>query len=385
MSHQDLMPDSHQPSDSINTLALLVEPTPYLSELLDELESIVPGGVAAVYISQQLSQEWDLGDSQVEVLPTSSIAAVLRLLTVIRRRKPDSMLIAGWAGLAQLTALLIGRVLGIRTVVTLDTFKPTSRRRAWIRRLVLRLPDHFLPAGSPQARFLRDQGVSDERMTLAWLTSNTERIQCYCKANRADARLRLAEQDDIPTQALAVAFIGRLEWIKGVDLLIDAYRRISSERERALLIVGSGSMAPHLRDLGDEDSTIKFLGRREGDSLLDVYAAADIVVVPSRVEAWGLVVGEALASGSAVIVSDQCGAAEDLVQSTDAGLVFRMDEPNSLKDELQRLFESEALVQQCIRNAKHVASSWSTKDWAACVARELLGAVWSEPRRTDPS
>ena len=104
-------------------------------------------------------------------------------------------------------------------------------------------------------------------------------------------------------------FAGRLVEAKGVPDLLAARERLGAAA-LPLVVAGTGPLEPLLRDR----TGVHALGFRNRDELVELYALADRTVVPSRDEPWGVVVNEALACGSPVVVSDAVGAARDLVR-----------------------------------------------------------------------
>ncbi len=108
--------------------------------------------------------------------------------------------------------------------------------------------------------------------------------------------------------------VKRLHEVAGHDVLLAAFQRVASEHPDAVLwIVGQGELRPALeakaRDLGLA-AKVRFLGMLDNDTLWRFYAAADLFVLPSRLESWGTVMLEALACGTRVVATDTVGGVE---------------------------------------------------------------------------
>lgn len=130
------------------------------------------------------------------------------------------------------------------------------------------------------------------------------------RPNGSVARMRQAHAPGGPL----IAYTGRVEWEKGVQVLLEAMPRVRAERPDARLVVaGRGSYLPDLesqaRRLGIADMTA-FLGWVSEQDLRALVAAADVAVAPSLYEPFGLVALEATALGTPVIVSDTGGLSE---------------------------------------------------------------------------
>jgi glycosyltransferase involved in cell wall biosynthesis len=111
-----------------------------------------------------------------------------------------------------------------------------------------------------------------------------------------------------------VLFCGRLEWQKGPDLLVEAIPRVLGGHGNAKFVfAGDGGMRPQLEhrawQIGAGPS-VRFLGFRGGDSLVELYKMADVVCVPSRNEPFGIVILEAWSAEKPVVATDVGGPNE---------------------------------------------------------------------------
>jgi glycosyltransferase involved in cell wall biosynthesis len=131
---------------------------------------------------------------------------------------------------------------------------------------------------------------------------------------------------------LRLLFLSRLHPKKGIPLLLDAVARARAEGTRVeLAIAGDGPTAYKNELLARVDQLglrglVRFLGHVEGPLKREILAAADVSVLPSHQENFGIAVAEAMSAGLAVIVSDQVGVATD-VRAAGAGLVVPVDVP----------------------------------------------------------
>lgn len=118
-------------------------------------------------------------------------------------------------------------------------------------------------------------------------------------------------------------FVGRLEYIKGVQNLINAFR---DNPEFDLLIAGDGVYRRALELQADGCSNIKFLGRQDQGSLSGLYRSAMAVIVPSICyETFGIIIIEAFSYKTPVIVND-LGALPEVVEDSGGGFVYQNEE-----------------------------------------------------------
>lgn len=120
------------------------------------------------------------------------------------------------------------------------------------------------------------------------------------------------------SQKLSYIYVGRLSSEKNVEELVYNFNKL----ENTLYIVGDGPMADQLKINANQN--IKFLGHINNSDLHKTYRMADVFILPSQSEPWGLVVEEALNSGLPLIVSDRVGCKNDLVIALGTGIVFSL-------------------------------------------------------------
>ena len=128
-----------------------------------------------------------------------------------------------------------------------------------------------------------------------------------------------------------ILFSGKLIPRKRPLDLVAAIERLSHEVN--VLFVGDGSLAGPVRSSLSPDSGV-VTGFVNQSALTSYYHAADVLVLPSESETWGLVVNEAMAAGTLPVVSDRVGCAPDLVH--DLGEIFRCGDVTDLADALVR-------------------------------------------------
>jgi glycogen synthase len=184
-------------------------------------------------------------------------------------------------------------------------------------------------------------------------------------------RSRFAQPDE-----KLVLLVGRLVYEKGFQLALEALpgliERVGNVR---FLVAGSGTAEGELREQATAlglDPHGTFLGWIGDDVLHSLYRIADLTVVPSIYEPFGLVALEAMASGCPCLVADT-GGLREVVPNEDVGLRFRSRDPRSLASMAERLLTEEELRDRLVAEAsEHVLSF----DWAD-VARQV-GEVYTE-------
>ena len=177
-----------------------------------------------------------------------------------------------------------------------------------------------------------------------------------------------------PGTELLVLFAGRLEREKGVDVLLEAWRRADLGPGARLALAGTGPLAGAVAGAGTD---IRGLGYVPGSQLPSLYAAADVLVLPSVrtatfVEPWGLVVNEAMLQSTPVIASDAVGAvAGGLVRDGHNGLVAPAGDAAALAVRLETVARAPELRARMGAAALEDASALTPSAWAEGVGNAL--------------
>jgi len=149
-------------------------------------------------------------------------------------------------------------------------------------------------------------------------------------------RERIMEHYPILKDKKIILFLGRINWKKGLDILVKAYSRLAKERSDIhLLIVGSneGGYEKKLRRWLKNEGVLErvtLTGMLSGREKLEAFIGSDVFVLPSYSENFGMAVVEAMACNLPTIISNQVGICKE-VKSARAGLVIHTDQ-----DELYR-------------------------------------------------
>jgi glycosyltransferase involved in cell wall biosynthesis len=133
-----------------------------------------------------------------------------------------------------------------------------------------------------------------------------------------------------------ILFASKLQERKRCADLLAAHRLLR-ERRPYLLIVGEGEERQRLEHQAAGDPDVRFPGFRNQTELPRYFDLCDVFVLPSRHEPWGLVVNEAMNAGRAVVVSDDVGCQQDLVQEGETGTVFPVADVAALAAALERV------------------------------------------------
>jgi glycosyltransferase involved in cell wall biosynthesis len=172
-------------------------------------------------------------------------------------------------------------------------------------------------------------------------------------------------------------FSGRLVPVKRVDLLIDAFAAMASDRpDWDLLIVGDGRLREELVGRVPEGlrQRVVWTGFLQGQELASAFHAADVLVLPSDVENWAVVVQEAMATGLVVVASDIVGAAHEMVADGVSGRIFSKGDCESLRRSLEDVTHPDRIDGYKSESLKELRRYRQEVDPVAEVRRALLNS-----------
>jgi glycosyltransferase involved in cell wall biosynthesis len=160
-------------------------------------------------------------------------------------------------------------------------------------------------------------------------------------------------------------FCGQMIARKGLDILLNAFRELGTHAR--LLLVGreadlSALLAPLPSAVRDR---ITYAGFQPPEELPRFFAKADVFVLPSRYDGWGVVVNQALGAGLPILCSDQVGAGQDLVREGVNGLRFRAGDVLALKKVMARCLEEKELLTEWGDASWKLALEWTPEAGAA--------------------
>jgi glycosyltransferase involved in cell wall biosynthesis len=153
--------------------------------------------------------------------------------------------------------------------------------------------------------------------------------------------------------ALRLLFVGRVSKLKGINIILEAIRMITIDVQ--LEIIGPvGDAGDLLNYLPGNVIHIPYL---DHGTLVSHYQNADIVLSPSYLDSWGMVVLESMACGTPVIVSENTGSKE--VVEKGGGIVIPVGDAGSLKEKLEYLFQNRREIETLGRRAAELAETYT--------------------------
>lgn len=258
-----------------------------------------------------------------------------RALDQIVQCRPDVVVVVGYIGLTNQLVMRGLRKLGIPWVFWGEI--PGLHQRGFLGRKIRELLQRPLRHAAGIA------GVGSHAVnayqTLLQKTPGRRvfaNLPYHCEL----ASFRDAAASRVRGAGVRFLYCGQLIERKGVDLLVDAFVRLAVDHPTVeLVLVGEGPLRSQLlkRIPSSLISRVRFDGFAEVDQLPSKFAGADVFVLPSRHDGWGVVVNQAIAAAMPVIATENVGAVHDMVVDGQNGFRITAGSVDSLYGAMQRL------------------------------------------------
>jgi glycosyltransferase involved in cell wall biosynthesis len=288
------------------------------------------------------------------------------IIGTLHRERYDALIVHGYAHatewLAFLAAAASSTPILLRGESTLRRGRPI-----WLvmgKRLVLgallRRIHGALAIGALNRQFYASYGVPEGRVFFVPYAVDNDRFQSEAELLRP-RRAALRAGLGWPVERPVILYSGKLIPRKRpMDLLL-AYARVTAAHPATLVYLGEGSERGRLvkeaarRGLTSVVIT-GFVNQRE---IPQYYASADVLVLPSSHEPWGLVVNEAMCFGLPVIASDAVGAGPDLVRPGENGFVYPVGDVDALAHALRELLADQHRLARMGGRSREIVTAYS--------------------------
>jgi glycosyltransferase involved in cell wall biosynthesis len=246
------------------------------------------------------------------------------LPTLIRHSHIDALLVHGYSNISHWLAYATAVGSGIPYLLRGDSrpegggvhgAKMTAKRTLILP--LVRNAGACLAIGEENREFYRSYGAQSDRIFFAPYSVDTERFSvagAVGRAHRTSMLGSLGLEPEIPLVLFAAKLVS---WKRPVDVVM-AMDQL--EHPANLIVIGDGPLRHDMEELASRRPWMRMLGFVNQCKIAEWYGAAELFVLPSDREKWGLAVNEAMAAGAVPIVSDVVGCASELV-TRDVGWV----------------------------------------------------------------
>ena len=276
--------------------------------------------------------------------------------------KPDVIITSGYDDLAYWQGFLYCKIFKKKYILwnstTLLSVGSVEGIKGRLKKIIIRGADKYIAYGTKAKEYLEYFGAEGGKIYIGSNTVDMDYFRSRVEEYRNGDNF-LRERKQYPKYLLLC--MGQLIKRKGIIQVLKALD-ILGDQEIGFFIVGSGPEENVLKIFCKEKNikNVFFEGFQQQDKLAKYYALADIFILPSFEEVWGLVVNEALASGLYVLSSKYAGASYDLIEEGWNGAVFEPDDV----DEIVRVIKNTKSKIKNIREKRDEISQHACREFS---------------------
>lgn len=223
--------------------------------------------------------------------------------------------------------------------------------KSFVRRLFLRWVYHHVDlafyVGESNKDYYLKMGLRSSQLIWAPHAVDMQRFN-QSTARESSSAQSWRKKFNIGMNDIVFLFAGKFEEKKDPLGLIQAFMDISKRSDIHLVLVGNGDLADKIKFLASRHPRIHVHPFVNQSAMPSLYAMSDVFVLPSKGpgESWGLAVNEAMASGCAIIVSDKCGCARNLVQTGVNGYLFAGGNVEALGNMMEKMIDNDQYIKK---------------------------------------
>jgi glycosyltransferase involved in cell wall biosynthesis len=333
------------------TEALIVNniPAPYRLPLFEELDDEVDLKVCFLKREKE-GRKWSPALSEYsfenEVLPMFNLRVFWIHYTFplkLIRERPDHIIMGEYFFNfpSILSAILYSKLTGAELTLwsgVLETEYSKSDRgfikrayssfRSLYQKLVYRLADSYIAYCSEAKNNMARRGAEQNKIQVGGQIMPEELLP-QTDINKSDTKYN---------EKNVILSLGYLQERKGIEYLIKAFKDIDMN-DTVLVIAGSGPDEERLKELAGGEEDIDFVGYVRGERKAKYYTVADVFVLPTLHDPWGLVVNEALYYDNPVTVTESAGA-KDVIKDGENGKVVPPKDPEATAEAVEEILHN---------------------------------------------
>ena len=249
----------------------------------------------------------------------------------------DAIVICGYSSMTEMLAIAYLRMTGRSFYMEVDggLVREESNVKYKLKKALVSAADKWISSGVNTTKYLVHYGAKADRV-YQYPFSSLEASDILTEPTGEEEKQILRQELDMKEKNVVLA-IGQFIHRKGFDVLLKA--AASLDEDTGVYIVGGEPTEEYLQMVQELNlKNIHFVGFVKKDRLALYYKAADLFVLPTREDIWGLVIGEAMAYGLPVITTDRCVAGLELVENGVSGYIIPVEDVTALADSIQTTF-----------------------------------------------
>jgi len=288
----------------------------------------------------------------------------------------DVVISAGWLDFASQIGFLLCKLTNKKFIIWSESTINESSWRRYITfpfvKFLVKQSDACVAIGTRSKEYLLKLGSISEKIFVGFSTVDIDLFRTKSKIYKKERKV-IRKKLGIKTKRV-VLYVGQFIERKGIIYLLKAFEELNKKyKDVTLLLVGYGPLKEKLIDYVEEHGlhNVIFISHIEVQKMPQMYSVADLFVLPSIEETWGLVINEAMACGLPVVTTEMVGSSVDLVKNFYNGLVVPERDYLSLHQSIQEIITDTKAITTMSKNSEELILNFTPK----IVAKSFVKAV----------
>lgn len=278
----------------------------------------------------------------------------LDIIKKIKSEEFSAIIISGYSSPSVMMAIIYCRIKGIPYIIESDGgfSKKDSLLLGFVKKSLLKPALAHLTTCEEHKKYLTSLGISQEKV-FKYPFSSLWSSDIFTSVPTNGEKAKIKEQLGIGYNKVIVS-VGQFIHRKGYDILLEAARQVDSNV--GIYIIG-GKPTPEYLEYKDKHNlqNVHFIDFMSKESIKRWFAAADVFVLPTREDIWGLVINEAMACALPIVTTARCIAGLELIQNGENGYIVPVENSHALAEKMNVILsDDEIRGKMCENNLEKI-------------------------------
>lgn len=280
-------------------------------------------------------------------------------------KNSDLLIFTNYSYLTEMFALIVAKILRKKYILQIDggiISHNESFLKKKLKNFLISNAYCYLSPSKESDNFLIYYGAVKNKINRYYFTSLYQKDIIEHPIKKEDKQK--IKNDLMIKEKKIILSVGQFIYRKGFDWMIHAYRNL--DKEIGIYIIGGAPTQEYL-NLKNEHKmdNLYFIDFMDKNEILKWYMAADLFVLPTREDIWGLVINEALSQGLPTITTNKCVAGLELIVNNKNGFIVKCEDEDSLLQITESFFEkSESDICLMNKEALHIIKKYTIENMA---------------------
>ncbi|MEB2629676.1 glycosyltransferase family 4 protein [Peribacillus frigoritolerans] len=270
----------------------------------------------------------------------------------------DHIVIGMYSTVTAMIAIIYMKIKKIPFILSTDGgfVKEERKEKKMFKKFFINAADKWLSTGTTASEYLCHYGANKERISVYPFTSLSDE-DILSKPISFEEKKNIKNKLGINEDRMILS-VGQFIFRKGFDVLLKASQAF--DNTIGVYIIGGGNNEEYINLCEKYNlSNVHFIEFMDKNELLEYYKAADLFVLPTREDIWGLVINEAMACGIPVITTNKCIAGQELIENGQNGYIVPVDNVDELNRKILCVLNDKVLQKNMSKKSLEMIRSYT--------------------------